>query len=603
MKSFLKYTLASTVGVFLAGFFLFIISMAMIGAMISSVSMGKKQTVSVKENSVLHLKLNKAVVDRAPKDPFENFEIEGFQNEKRMTLGNVLEALENAAEDDKIKGVYLDLSGVRMGYPALSDIREALQKFKASEKFVYAYGEELTQGSYYIASMANEFYLYPEGGMSFQGLGAELMYMKGMLEKLDIEAQVIRGPNNDYKSAVEPFMADKMSDANREQIDRLLTVLWDDMITAISESRGVSKEQLNLLADSLSIANAQDAVDHNLADGLKYQDEVYADLRSKLELEEDDKINFITLEKYMKAPKGDTDEDEEDKRKPWEIEEKIAVIYANGGIISGEGDDENIGSERIAKAIRTARKDSTIKAIVLRVNSPGGSALASDVIWRETVLAKKEKPFIVSMGDVAASGGYYISCSADKIYASPSTITGSIGVFGIIPSMEGFFNNKLGINFERVTTNEHSAFMKSMKPMNDVELAIVQKSVDDIYYNFIGKVAEGRGMTTDEVDALARGRVWTGLDAKTNGLVDELGNLDDAIAYAAEMAGIKDYRLKELPKLKDPFEEIFKNMADDLEARIVQYSLGSNYKYFERMKEVQNITGIQARLPYFVEVY
>lgn len=603
MKSFLKYTLASTVGVFLAGFFLFILSMAMIGAMISSVSMNNKEIVNVKSNSVLHLKLNKAVVDRAPKDPFENIEIEGLQGEKRMTLSNITEALEDAASDDNIKGIYLDISGVQMSFPTMSAVRQSLLKFKESGKFVYAYSEQLSQGAYYLASTADELYLYPEGGMMFQGLNVELMYMKGMLDKLDIEAQIVRGPDNIYKSAVEPFMSDKMSDANREQLSRLITVLWEDMTNVVSESRGVSVDKLNMMADSLSITDAEAAVEHQLVDGLKYQDEVYADLRGKLELEDDDKINFIALSKYMKAGKSSDSEEGEEERKPWEIDDKIAVIYANGGIQSGEGDDETIGSERIAKAIRTARKDTTIKAVVLRVNSPGGSALASDVIWRETILTKKEKPFVVSMGDVAASGGYYIACGADKIYASPTTITGSIGVFGMIPNVEGFLNNKLGLNFERVTTNEHSSFMRSVNPMSASERKIVQASVDDIYYDFIGKVAEGRNMTEDQVHELARGRVWTGLDAKANGLVDELGTLDDAIAYAAEQAELEDYNLEELPSLKDPFEELFKNMADDLEARVVRYSLGSNYKYFQRMQDAQNMTGIQARLPYFIEVY
>ncbi len=408
-----------------------------------------------------------------------------------------------------------------------------------------AYSEYYSHYTYYIATAADEIFLYPEGEMDFKGLRTELMFFKGALEKMEVVPQIIRGSNNKFKSAMEPFMYDKMSDANREQIMKYLNSMWGHMLTGISESRDISVDQLNLLADSMKIQSTADAIAYKLIDKAMYKDEILAELRSKLDIGADDDIETANLEDYMDV------EDPDQKLKEAlgkDTGDKVAIVYATGSIEGGNGDNETIGSERISRAIRKARLDSTIKAVVLRVNSPGGSALASDVMWREMILCKEKKPVVVSMGDVAASGGYYIACPADKIFANPTTITGSIGVFGLMPYAGDFFENKLGITTDRAMTNDHADMGSPFRMLSDYEFNTIQKGVDKIYDQFTSKVAEGRGMTQAEVDDIGQGRVWTGIDAKEVGLVDELGGLSAAIAYAAETAELDDYDVTTFPK-------------------------------------------------------
>ncbi len=473
-------------------------------------------------------------------------------------------------------------------------MRKALLDFKSSGKFIYAYGEYYSQKDYYIASIADKIVLNPVGAVDFKGLAAQIMFFKKAMEKLDIEMQIIRGPNNKFKSAVEPFMYDQMSEANKEQTEKFLSSLWESMLNDISTSRKLSIAQLQEIADSLSSSDSKTAKAIGLVDMIGYEDQFKSELMKKLDVTNDKKYNEISLTDYATTVK---------KANDFKKKNKIAVIYAVGEIISGEGNDEIIGSDRIAKAVRKARKDSSIKAIVLRINSPGGSALASEVMWRELVLAKEVKPVVVSMGNVAASGGYYIACMANKIIAEPTTITGSIGVFGMLPNLKKFFNDRLGLTFDGVNTNANSDMGSVAQPLTPFQYKVIQNSVVDIYTTFINHVAEGRNMTAEQVDAIGQGRVWSGVDAVKIGLVDELGGLDYAIAEAAKLANIEEYKITNRPELKDPIKEMMKNFGGGVKASVIEDELGASYKYYEYVKRMQTMEGFQTRLPFFIEIY
>lgn len=585
MKQFFKFMFASALGLVLGIFLLFGI-LAGIGA-----SMGDKQTVEVKDNSVLHVKLDFEIKERGVNSPFGNFDPTTFEPKPSVGLNDILASLENAAADEKIKGVYLDMQNVPAGMATVEEIRNALLEFKESGKWIVAYSEIYSQKAYYLASVADEVWLNPQGMVEWRGLGAQLMFLKGMLEKLEVEPQIIR--YGKFKSAVEPLILDKMSEANREQTMTYMSDLWNRMLVGISDGRGKTTEELDKLAQDGTIQNAKDAKENGLVDELLFKDEVLAKIRTRLAIEdEDEKLNFIGLGKYKDAPKA-KDEDEKATKK-----EKVAVIYAVGDIEGGEGDDETIGSEKISAEIRKARKDKKVKAIVLRVNSPGGSALASDVIWREMVLAKAEKPVVVSMGDVAASGGYYIACAADSIFAQPNTITGSIGVFGVLINAQKMINNKLGITIDTVKTNRFADLGTPLRPLTDLERDIIQKGVNEIYFDFISKVAEGRGMTTDEVDSIGQGRVWSGEDALQIGLVDKLGGIEDAIATAARMAELENYRVVEYPAQKDPMQQFVEELTGKGEEVFLKNRLGEYYEYVKDVEGLLKMEGVQARLPY-----
>ncbi len=595
--NFFKTLLASLLGTFIAiGLLLFIFIMIIV----SAVSGSGDKTVSVKDNSVLHITLNEAFADRGNDSEF-NFNPATFSSETHQGLNHFVKDLERAKADDKIKGIFLETSGLAAAPSTLLDVRSALEDFKSSGKWIVAYSEGFSQGEYFVASAANEVYMYPEGEFDWRGLNAEVMFYKNMLDKLEIEAQVVRGPNNKFKSAVEPFIYDKMSPENKEQMKTFISDIWNVMLDKISASRGVSVQDLNMYADSLTLYSSAAVQSSKLVDGLKYRDEVVAILKGKVGVEAsalDKDLALITLSKYHGSKKEKKDSDTPDFKK-----DKVAVVYAVGGIESGEGDDKTIGSDRIAKALKDAREDEKVKAIVLRVNSPGGSALASDVIWRETQLIKQSgKPLYVSMGDYAASGGYYISCAADKIYANPNTITGSIGVFGIIPNMEKFWNNKLGITFDRFETNPHADLISANKPLDDVEKTMLQNLVADIYNDFTGKVAVGRNMTQAQVDSIGQGRVWSGEDAKNLGLVDELGNLQVCIKAVAEKAGLTDYAVKELPAMIDPIQKMMEEITGGKQDQAMAKILGENYKMYRDIKSFTTMKGVQARIPFLIEI-
>ncbi|MFO0435361.1 MAG: signal peptide peptidase SppA, partial [Sphingobacteriaceae bacterium] len=520
-----------------------------------------------------------------------NIDFGPLGGDKGMGLNAILKNLEKAKSDTAVKGLYLNFNGMMAGKSSAQDIRKGILDFKKSGKFVYAYAENYSQSEYYVASAADKVFLNPQGGMEWKGLNMSLMFYKKTLEKLGVDVQIYR--HGKFKSAIEPFMLDKMSEANRLQAETFLNSIWNNMVTEIAASRKTSVEVLNKLANELAINFPEDAVSYKLIDELMYEDEVMNLLKKRVGIKEGDKLNLIAHTTYNKfKPSGQ-----------YVGKDKIAVIYAIGSISSGEGNDDEIGSDRIAKAIKDARLDENIKAIVLRVNSPGGSALASDVIWREVNLAKKAKPFVVSMGDVAASGGYYISCAADRIFAEPNTITGSIGVFGIVPNMKKALEEKLGITIDTVNTNSHSDVMSTLRAATPTESVYIQKSVEKVYDVFITKVAEGRKITKDEVDSIGQGRVWSGTDALRIKLVDELGGLPEAIAYAAKQAKLKEYKVTDLPTQKNPLDELLGKVEADAETRLIKKHLGENYMYLKHVQNVIKAKGVQVRMPYEVIIH
>lgn len=587
MKQFFGAFFGSILGIIISTIIAVLIIVAVISSGFKDAFKSSDEAVyKSKPKSVLNLVFDGPVIDREKINPFEKLDLGPWGKEEGMGINIILNNLEKAAKDTAIKGIYMNFKNMEAGKSALQDIRQGLVEFKKSGKFIYAYSEVYSQSAYYLASVADKVFLNPQGGLDWKGLNMSLMFYKKTLEKLGVEVQIFR--HGKFKSAIEPFMLEKMSDANRLQAETFLNSIWNNMLVNISESRKLTIEELNKMANELSIAFPEDALKFKLVDELAYEDQVLSEIKSKLKINEKDKLNLVAHSSYAKyIPK--------DKFKG---KDKIAVIYAIGGISSGEGSDEEIGSDRIAKAIKDARLDENIKAIVLRVNSPGGSALASDVIWREVKLAKKVKPFVVSMGDVAASGGYYISCAADRIFAQPNTITGSIGVFGMVPNMKKAFEDKLGITIDTVNTNAHSDVMSTLRGATPTESVFIQKSVENVYDVFIGRVAEGRGLTKEQVDSIGQGRVWSGSDALNIKLVDEMGGLKEAIAYAAKKANLKEYKLNELPAQKNPLDELFGKVEADAETRLLRKNLGEHYKYIKQVKSIMNAKGVLVRLPY-----
>lgn len=582
---------ASMTGSFILIVILFFIFMGMV---LSVASLSKKEVVIVPANSVLQLKLNDEITDRSSSNPFNNFDFSSFNTTKSPGLNEILQNIKKAKTDDNIKGIFLDLGTIPSGIATIEEIRNALLDFKSSKKFIISYSEEYTQKAYYIASVSDKVYLYPEGALDFKGLNGEVMFFKGLLDKLDVDVQILR--HGKFKSAVEPFVLDKMSEPNKEQTLKYISGIWNQMLEGISESRKMSVAQLNGIADSFKIQKAQDAVTYKLVDKLMYKDELLAELRNLLGIGKKEKINSISLQKYTSVP--------DKTKKIHKTKDKIAVIYALGEIVSGKGDDETIGSDRISEAIRKARLDSAVKAIVLRVNSPGGSALASDVIWREVDLSKKTKPVVVSMGDVAASGGYYIACAATRIVADPTTLTGSIGVFGLIPNLKGLYNNKLGVSFDNVKTNNYADIGSTYRPLTKSEENIYQTSVENIYETFITHVAEGRGMTKEKVDSIGQGRVWSGVDALEIGLIDEFGGLEKSIEIAAKLAKIEEYKIQSLPAQKDPFTQIMEELSgESTDQTILKNKLGELFEFYNYIQYVKNTKGVQARIPYTIKIY
>ena len=586
---FYKVVLAAFIGTLIALVINFFIKVGVISSMISSLSKSDSETsATVKPNSVLYMKLDYNIPDRTTENPFGGINFATMESQDMTGMNEILRNIEQAKTDANIKGIYLELSSIPTSTATLQEIRDKLVEFKESGKFVVVYGESLSQSAYYVASIADRIFLNPEGMLDLHGMASQVMFYKHLLEKLDVEMQIVRGPNNRFKSAVEPYFLDKMSEANREQMDKLLGTVWGQILADISHSRNISVEQLNQIADKLeTIFSAEKALEYGLVDNLYYKDQVLEELKGLTGSNKD--INAVGNAKYAKSYKDKSISKNE-----------VAIIYASGQIFDGKGSDENIYSENLSKTIRKAREDENVKAIVLRVNSPGGSAVASAVIGRELDLTKAEKPIIVSMGNYAASGGYWISANADYIFADATTLTGSIGVFGTFPNMQGLLNNKIGLTFDVAKTNENADFGAITQPLTEFQYAKLQENVVQTYDHFTKRVADGRGLRQSYVDSIGQGRVWAGADAIGLGLVDQIGDMEDAIAYAAQKANIADdYKVVELPKQKDFLTRLTESMNgnDKLDAAMRQ-QLGGYYEYWQGLQNLQKNTGIQARLPF-----
>ena len=584
---FSKVLLAAFLGTLIALVINFFVKIGVISAMISSMSKDTETATVVKPNSLLYMKLNYDIPDRSTDNPFASINFNSMETVESTGLSQILRNIEHAQSDPNIKGIYLELSSIPTSTATLQELRSKLVEFKESGKFIACYGEAYSQSAYYIASVADHIWLNPEGMIDLHGMASQIMFYKHLFEKLDVEMQIVRGPNNRFKSAVEPYFLDKMSEANREQMEKLLGTVWGEILQGISQSRNISVDKLNQIADNLELmTSAEKSFEYGLVDQLYFKDQVLAELKN---LTGSDKLNAINNDNYAKSYK---------EKNPSKNE--VAVIYASGQIFDGKGSDDNIYSEDLSKTIRKAREDQDVKAVVLRVNSPGGSAVASAIIGRELDLTKEVKPVIVSMGNYAASGGYWISAKADYIFADPTTLTGSIGVFGTFPNLKGFLNDKVGLTFDVAKTNENADFGSVAEPLTPFQYAKLQENVVKTYDDFTGRVAEGRGLRQTYVDSIGQGRVWAGADAIELGLVDQLGDMEDAIAYAAEKAGLgSDYKGTELPKEKDFFTRIMESMnpSDELDAAMRQ-KMGVYYDYLQGLENLQKNTGIQARMPF-----
>jgi len=577
---FLRNLLASCLGTTLAFFIVIMLLVAVVS------SLNEEDEIVVKNNSVLEINLKEAVKDYVPQsdNPFDE-----LFGKKTFQLSEILNAIENAKYDENIKGISIHNLMVNAGVSQLQSIRKKLQEFKESGKFVTAYADLYMQKNYYLSSVADSIYVTPFGSVEFRGLSSERLFYKDFQDKFGVKMEVIR--HGKYKSAVEGYLDNKMSDANREQITSFLNSIWSVFLEDISKSRTISVDQLNTIADNLLGRSSELAVENKLLDGAIYKDEYTAVLN---DLAATEKVNILSLEDYIGSGKG---------RIKATTTDKIAVLYAQGTLLYGKGDETYIGQESMIKAIRKIKKDKNIKAVVLRINSPGGVALTGDLIGRELALLKVEKPLVVSMGDVAASGGYWIAANATKIYAEPTTITGSIGVFGTIPNFSGLVN-EIGINAEQVSTNKQAGGYSVYEPMSSEFYAEQKEGVERVYSTFLQRVATGRNMTVDAVDAIAQGRVWTGKEALEIGLVDELGGLESAVEGAASLAGLVDYRTTDYPRYKKELEDVFSKFPFAMSKEsLLKSELGAaNYRIYSEIKQFSNLEGIQALLPYEIDI-
>jgi protease IV len=594
MKEFLKMMLASMAGFFLASVLFSFLTLIMLVAVIS---LAPREDIRISSASVLHVRLDMPLQDRGTKSPFDAFG--GMGSSRSMGLNQILRGLENAADDDRIQGVFLEMGVIQGGMATLEELRNGLIRFAESGKPIVAYGEMVSQRSYYLATPADRVFLNPRGMLDFSGLSAQVAFIKGLNEKLKVEMQVIRPGNNTYKSTVEPLLLDRMSEANKEQTAKYLQSNWEQLLLGIAMTRGITEERLNTIADSLSSFRTELALEYGLVDGLLYYDEVMDSMKQIMGLPSGQDPELVSIRKYIRHMEKSGMPDSDGGKKS----DRIAVVYASGNIVSGRGEETVISSGHMSSAIRNAREDDKVKAIVLRINSPGGDGLASEIIWREVALAARTKPVVVSMGDFAASGGYYIAAPATKIVAQPNTLTGSIGVFGVVPNLQNLFKDHLGITFDEVKTNQNSGLGNVMRPLNPFEHRLLQRFVDDFYDHFLQRVAEGRGMTKEAVDSIGQGRVWSGRDALAIGLVDALGGLEEAIQLAASEAGLVEYHLVELPEQTDPFVKLFRQLSGETRANtLIRKQLGEHFRLYEMVLEMGAMQGVQARLPFDITI-
>ncbi len=583
MLQFLKFVLATVVGIVLT-FFLII---GLIFLFIPD------DTVTIDSKSVLRLQLNQPILERSIDNPLDDVATPFTSSVGGLGLVEIKELIDKAQKDDNIKGILLQLSFTQAGFASLEEIRNALIDFKKSGKFIYAYGEIFSEGAYYLASVADKIYLNPAGGMELNGLTAQIQFYKGTLDKLDVKPLVFRV--GDFKSAVEPYIRENMSEESRTQLTSYLNSIYDFYLKNVAESRKIKFEQLKNISENALVQTSEDALQYKLVTDVAYYPEVEKAIKAKLDLKEDQSVSFTDRSEYSKvASSGKTNTSRN----------RIAVIVAAGEIYSGSGDETVIGSETIAKEIRKARQDDRVKAIVLRINSPGGSALASDVMWREIQLAKQEKPVIASMSDVAASGGYYIAMGCDQILAHPNTITGSIGVFGVLFNVQGLYAEKLGITSDRVSTGKFPDIRSILleRELSEEEQKMIQSSINQVYEDFTSKAAKGRNMSQEEIKKIASGRVWSGAQAKQNGLIDEFGGLEAAIKLAAKEAELEkdDYRVRYYPAQKSFVDKLLDsfNTQVKIPEQIFKEKLGEFYPYYQLLERIKRQDRIQARLPF-----
>jgi len=581
MKDFIKFTFASLLGVLLAGIVFAILGIvSMVGMMATS----DTETV-VKENSIFTLKLNGTLSERASENPFQSFLGEENTN---YGLDEILSSIQKAKDNENIKGIYLHAEALETSFASLEEIRSALMDFKESGKWIVAYGDQYDQGTYYLASTADKIIVNPQGSIAWHGLASQVVFFKDLLGKLGVDMQIFKVGT--YKSAVEPFIATEMSPANREQTTAYITSIWNKLLEDISASRNLPVDSLNYYADQMmDLRPAQDYITYGMADTLMYKDEVLSYLKNMSNREADESLRTLSLED-MKNVKRNVPKD-----KSGNI---IAVYYAYGEIDNSTSTDEGIDSKKVCRDLRKLREDETVKAVVLRVNSPGGSAYGSEQIWNEVVKMTAEKPVVVSMGDYAASGGYYISCAADCIVANPTTLTGSIGIFGMFPNMEKLFSDKLGLNFDMVKTNKLADMGDLTRPFNAAESEIMQNYINNGYKLFVKRCADGRKMTTEAIEKIAEGRVWTGATAKELGLVDELGGLDKALEIAAEKAGVEAYSTITYPAKEGMFSSLLNQSKNDYIEGKLEESIGEYYHQFKFIKNLKEADPVQARLPF-----
>lgn len=587
MKQFFKFMFASCLGVLLSTIILFVTFFIIVTSIISS---STKSVPNIEENSVLVIKLDKPIYDREVSD-FSNLfmsDKEDIDVSTSIGLTEFIAVINKAKSDPKIKAIMLDLSIIQAnGWATVQEMRDALVSFKESKKKIYAFSDTYTQNAYYLATVADEISLNPVGHLQLTGLGGEVMFVKDLLNKFDIDVELLRPANNDYKSAGEMFVNNKMSEANKKQIKAYVSSIWDYIANNMSQSRKIDITTLNNNVSNLETFMAEDALKNKYVDNLTFRTDIQEKIKKDLNLK---KVNWVQYKKYRNSiveilPKG---------------KDQIAVIYAFGDVAQGKGGDLSIGSETIVKEIRKAVENSRVKAIVLRINSGGGDAIASEQMTNEVIKANKVKPVIVSMGDVAASAGYEMGCGASKIVANPVTITGSIGVFGVVPNFGRALKKNLGIGFDTIQTHKNSVFLSGVTPMSTDTRIMMQKSIDVFYKNFVNRVATGRNKSFQYIDSIAKGRVWVGKDAKKIGLIDEFGGLYKSIEIAAKEAKIKDYGVIALPKTKDIAEQIFSAMGQEVELKMFTKELGKPYSFFLELKSISDMKGVQARIPYLI---
>ena len=587
MKQFFKFMFASCLGVLLSTIVLFVTFIIIVTSIISS---STKSVPNIEENSVLVIKLDKPIYDREVSD-FSNLfmsDKEDIDVSSSIGLTEFIAVINKAKSDPKIKAIMLDLSIIQAnGWATVQEMRDALVGFKESKKKIYAFSDTYTQNAYYLATVADEISLNPVGHLQLTGLGGEVMFVKDLLNKFDIDVELLRPANNDYKSAGEMFVNNKMSEANKKQIKAYVSSIWDYIANNMSQSRKIDITTLNNNVSNLETFMAEDALKNKYVDNLTFRTDIQEKIKKDLNLK---KVNWVQYKKYRNSivdimPKG---------------KDQIAVIYAFGDVAQGKGGDLSIGSETIVKEIRRAVENSRVKAIVLRINSGGGDAIASEQMTNEVIKANKVKPVIVSMGDVAASAGYEMGCGASKIVANPVTITGSIGVFGVVPNFGRALKKNLGIGFDTIQTHKNSVFLSGVTPMSTDTRIMMQKSIDVFYKNFVNRVATGRNKSFQYIDSIAKGRVWVGKDAKEIGLIDEFGGLYKSIEIAAKEAKIKDYGVIALPKTKDIAEQIFSAMGQEVELKMFTKELGKPYSFFLELKSISDMKGVQARIPYLI---